>query len=421
VLHDADWFWVGFHLRAQFYPGNRLIARANLADSCPDLYNVPMTNRRAAFVYDSALEAYPYPEGHPFNTTRAKKARALAQSMGWLTGPNIQEVPPEPVDRLTLKKFHSAQYVRALKASSEGKWDSHALNMGIGSADCPVFEGLYDHAVLATGASLVGARMILNDEVDVAFNPSGGFHHAFPERAAGFCYFNDVALACMVLAESGKKVLYLDVDVHNGDGVAYAFKDRKDVMTISLHENPKILFPGTGFEDEIGEGQGKGYCVNLPLPVGTYDMVYINVFESVALPLIRAYSPDVFVLEFGADALAGDPLAHLQLTNNTYVDVINHLLGFEKPILMTGGGGYHVGNTVRAWALGWSVLSGMDDGLDLSMGMGGVMMESTEWHGGLRDRDLVIPETQRVSVSSAINKTVETVKSLVFPIHGISV
>ncbi len=136
MLHDADWFCVGFHLRAQFYPGNRLIARANLADSCPDLYNVPMTNPRAAFVYDSAMEAYPYPEGHPFNTTRAKKARALAQSMGWLTGPNIQEVPPEPVDRLTLKKFHSAQYVRALKASSEGKWDSHALNMGIGSADC---------------------------------------------------------------------------------------------------------------------------------------------------------------------------------------------------------------------------------------------------------------------------------------------
>ena len=238
-----------------------------------------MTTRRAAFLYDSELEKYPYPDGHPFNTTRAKKTRDLAESMGWLAGPGIQEVPPEPVDRLTLKKFHSAQYVRTLKAAAEGKWESHALNMGIGSADCPVFEGLYDHAVLATGASLVGARMILNDEVDVAFNPSGGFHHAFPEKAAGFCYLNDVALACTVFAEAGKKVLYLDVDVHNGDGVAYAFKDRKDVMTISLHENPKILFPGTGFEHEIGEGEGKGYCVNLPLPVGTYDMVYLNAFE----------------------------------------------------------------------------------------------------------------------------------------------
>lgn len=330
-------------------------------------------------------------------------------------------MPPEPVDRLTLKKFHSASYVRTLKRSSEGQWESQALSMGIGSADCPVFDGLYEHAVLATGATLMGARMIMNHEVDVAFNPSGGFHHAFPERAAGFCYFNDVALACMLLAEAGRKVLYLDVDVHNGDGVAYAFKDRKDVMTISLHENPKILFPGTGFEDEIGEGPGKGYCVNLPLPAGTYDMVYLNAFQAVVLPLIRAFDPDVFVFELGADALAGDPLAHLQLTNNTYVDVINHLLGFDKPILMTGGGGYHVENTVRAWALGWSVLSGMDDGEDLSLGMGGVMMESTEWQGGLRDRDLVIPETQRRSVSSAINNSVEMVKSLVFPIHGLSV
>jgi len=381
----------------------------------------PMTTRRAAFIYDSALEQYPYPDGHPFNTTRAKKTRALAQSMGWLTGPGVQEVPPEPVDRLTLKKFHTAQYVRALKNSSDGKWDSNALNMGIGSDDCPVFEGLYEQAVLAIGASLVGARMILDGEMEVAFNPSGGFHHAFPEKAAGFCYLNDSALACMTFAEAGKKVLYLDIDVHNGDGVAYAFRDRKDVMTISLHENPKILFPGTGFEHEIGEGEGKGYCVNVPLPVGTYDMVYLNVFESTVLPLIRAFAPDVFVLEFGADALAGDPLAHLQLTNNSYCDVIDHLLRFDKPILMTGGGGYHVGNTVRAWALGWSVLAGLDDGIDLSMGMGGVMMESTEWHGGLRDRALVIPEKQRTSVSSAINKTVETVKSLVFPVHGLPV
>lgn len=391
----------------------------NLAEARTGFYNETMTTRRAAFVYDSVLEQYPYPEGHPFNTTRAKKARDLAESMGWLSGPGIQEVPPEPVDRLTLKKFHTAQYIRSLKNAADGKWDSHALAMGIGSADCPVFSGLYEHATLATGASVKGAHMILNGEVDVAFNPSGGFHHAFPELAAGFCYLNDTVLACMVFAEAGKRVLYLDVDVHAGDGVTYAFKDRNDVMTISLHENPKILFPGTGFEHEIGEGPGKGYCVNVPLPVGTYDLVYVNVFESLVIPLIKSFNPDVFVLEFGADALAGDPLAHLQLTNNTYADVINHLLHFEKPILMTGGGGYHVGNTVRAWALGWSILCGMDDGIDLSMGMGGVMMESTEWHGGLRDRELIIPETQRISVSSAINKTVETVKSLVFPIHGL--
>ena len=114
-------------------------------------------------------------------------------------------------------------------------------------------------------------------------------------------------LACAVLAEQGKRVLYLDVDAHHGDGVANAFYDRSDVMTISLHQNPKTLFPGTGFEDEIGAGSGTGYCVNVPLPVGTYDEAYIKVFEAVALPLIPAYNPDVFVFELGADALAGDP------------------------------------------------------------------------------------------------------------------
>ena len=135
------------------------------------------------------------------------------------------------------------------------------------------------------------------------------------------------------------------------------------------------------------------------------------------MPLMKVYDPDVFVLEFGADGLAGDPLAHLQLTNNTYVEVIEKVLSFRRPVLMTGGGGYHIENTVRAWTLGWSVLSGQDGGDDANIGMGGVMMESTEWHGGLRDRELVIPETQRISVSSAIQKTIEAVQSLVFPLH----
>ena len=122
---------------------------------------------------------------------------------------------------------------------------------------------------------------------------------------------NDVALACTVLAEAKKKVLYLDVDVHYGDGVANAFYDRNDVMTISFHESGRTLFPGTGFEDEIGTGAGKGYCVNVPMPVGTYDQAYMMAFKAVAIPLIKAFNPDVIVLQLGADGLAGDPLAHL--------------------------------------------------------------------------------------------------------------
>ncbi|MHC4703398.1 MAG: arginase family protein, partial [Planctomycetota bacterium] len=227
--------------------------------------------RKAVFIYSQELEKYRYPRQHPFTTVRARGTREIARSMGLLSGAGRSEVAPKPAARMVLKKFHTGRYLHALKKAAEGHWDAEAFAMGIGTEDCPVFKGLYDYAVLATGATITGAEMLVSGEADIAFNPSGGYHHAGPEKAAGFCYINDVAIACMVLAEQGKRVLYLDVDVHNGDGVAEAFYDRRDVMTISLHQNPKTLFPGTGFADEIGAGDGKGYCVNVPLPIGTYD------------------------------------------------------------------------------------------------------------------------------------------------------
>jgi len=375
-----------------------------------------LESRKAVFIYSSELEKYRYPPEHPFNTIRAKRTREIVNSLGLLTGDGRREVPPVPAERLVLKKFHSARYLHALKTAAKGRWDTEALNMGIGTGDCPIFEGLYEYAVLATGATLVGAKLILSGEAEVAFNPSGGFHHAMPEQASGFCYINDVALGCITLTEAGKRVLYLDVDVHHGDGVAYAFYDRCDVMTISLHQNPRTLFPGTGFEDEIGTGKGKGYCINVPLPVGTYDQAYMKAFEAVALPLIKVYKPDVFVFELGADALAGDPLAHLFLTNNVYVEVINHLLSFNKPILATGGGGYNVDNTARAWALAWTVLCGAD--ID-NHAVGGVMLSSTEWQGGLKDGARGVSDQQRDTVMPVIDTVIEAVKAKIFPIHGL--
>jgi len=373
--------------------------------------------KKSVFIYSPKLENFSYPSDCPFNTDRAVQVRKIVNSMDLLSGEGRSEASPVPAERLVLKKFHSARYLHALKTAAKGRWDNEALEMGIGTLDCPVFPDMYDYAVLATGATLTGVKLILSGSAGAAFNPSGGFHHAWPERAAGFCYINDVALACTVLAEEGKRVLYLDIDVHHGDGVAYAFYDRNDVMTISFHENPRTLFPGTGFENEIGTGRGKGYCINVPLPAGTYDEVYIKAFESIALPLITAYNPDVIVFELGADALAGDPLAHLYLTNNVYVEIIEHLLSFDKPILATGGGGYNVSNTVRAWALAWSVLAGADSGSDMSQAVGGVMLESTDWQGGLRDRALVVSQTQRETVVPVIEATIEAVKANIFPIH----
>ena len=376
-----------------------------------------MATKKASFIYSPELEKFSYPADCPFNTDRAGQVRKILNSMDLLSGDNRSEVAPVPAERLVLKKFHSARYLHALKTAAKGRWDTEALDMGIGTLDCPVFSGMYDYSVLATGATLTGVKLILSGSAEVAFNPSGGFHHAGPEKASGFCYINDVALACTILAEEGKRVLYLDVDVHHGDGVVYGFYDRRDVMTISFHESPGTLFPGTGREDEIGSGQGKGYCVNVPLPVGTYDEVYMRAFETIALPLITVYNPDVIVFELGADALAGDPLAHLCLTNNVYADVIEHLLSFDKPIVATGGGGYNVSNTVRAWALAWSILTGTGSGSDMDQAVGGVMLESTDWQGGLRDRAFVVSQSQREIVVPVVEATIEAVKANIFPIH----
>ena len=375
--------------------------------------------RKAVFMYSQQLEEYSYPPEHPFNTIRAKKTRQILNSMELLSGNGRSEVPPEPAERIVLKKFHSARYLHVLKAAAQGHSDAEALRMGIGTSDCPVFEGLYDYAVLAVGATLTAVKLILSASADVAFNPSGGFHHAGPERASGFCYINDVALACVTLAEAGKRVLYLDVDVHHGDGVAYAFYDRDDIMTISFHQNPRTLFPGTGFEDEIGTGRGKGYCINVPLPIGTYDQAYMKVFEAIAPPLISAYRPDVIVFELGADALAGDPLANLYLTNNVYADIVDFLLGLDRPVLMTGGGGYNVENTVRAWALAWTVLCGADSDAQASLGAGGIMLETAGWQGGLRDKELAVSTQQQNVVLPAIEATIEAVKANVFALYSL--
>jgi len=378
-----------------------------------------LTTKNAVFIYSSGFEKYSYPPEHPFNTVRAKRVRDIVHSMGMLSGSRRSEVKPKPAERIVLKKFHAARYLHALKAASAGHLDAEALQMGIGSQDCPVFKGVYEYSALAAGGTLTAAKMILSGETDIAFNPSGGYHHAGPELAAGFCYINDVALACIVLAEQKKRILYLDVDVHHGDGVANEFYRRSDVLTISLHQNPKTLFPGTGFENEIGTGDGEGYCVNVPLPVGTYDQAYMKAFETIVLPLTAAYNPDVIVFELGADALAADPLGNLRLTNNVYAEIIDHLMSFNKPIVATGGGGYNVENTVRAWALAWSIFCGADRGEDMSHAMGGVFLESTEWQAGLRDRALAVTEQQKNAVEPAIETVIRKIKKNVFPIHGL--
>ena len=373
--------------------------------------------KHAVFLHSPLLEGLSYPEDNPFKVRRAAMARKILRSMGLLT--DAQERSAPAADRAALETFHTREYLDAMEAAEGGDLGVEGLAMGLGTADCPVFKGMVACAAAAAGATLEAARLLLAGEASVAFNPAGGLHHAGPSTASGFCYVNDVALACLKLAEHGRRVLFLDVDVHHGDGVQNAFYDRADVMTMSFHESGKTLFPGTGFPEEIGVGEGRGYSVNVPLPAGTGDDAYLAAFGELAVPLARTYNPDVIVLELGMDALAGDPLAHLALTNNAYAQVVETVMGFDKPILATGGGGYHPENTARGWALAWSILSGCDEPADAMPAMGGVLLESTDWPGGLRDRAVVPDAASQAEVKATIAETVAAVKANVFSLHRI--
>ena len=374
---------------------------------------------KSVFIHSPEFDKLSYPSDCPFVTQRAGKTYDLILSLGLLKSDGQKVIAPRSATRSELEAFHSTRYLDELKLAAEGNLTKKGRGMGLGTPDCPVFDQMYNYASLASGATLTAAELILSGEADIAFNPSGGFHHAKAEKASGFCYLNDVVLGCLRLTEKGKRVLYLDVDAHHCDGVQDAFYATKDVMVISLHESGKTLFPWTGYENEIGKGPGLGFNVNVPLPVGIFDEAYMAVFHKIVLPLIKAYRPDAVVLELGMDALAGDPLVHLGLTNNAYVEMIDELLSFNKPILATGGGGYDVEKTVRGWALAWKTLTGAKDEPDLSFGLGGVMLQSEEWSGGLRDRALPVAEKHRRSIVSTIEATINTVKNNVFGYHEI--
>ena len=379
-----------------------------------------MEVKHAAFVHSPQLEQYSYPPECPFSTARAGLTRKAVASMGLLTGESRREVAPRQPRRAELLGFHTDRYLHVLAEAPRGHLDAEGLAMGLGTAETPIFRGLYEYATLAAGATLTAADLLLDGQATLAFNPSGGYHHAHPEQASGFCYINDVAIGCQHLAAAGKRVMFLDIDAHHCDGVQEAFFARRDVMTVSFHESGKTLFPGTGFEDEIGVGEGRGYAANVPMPAGLYDDAFLKAFRAVALPLIDAFDPDVIVMELGMDCLAGDPLTHLSLTNNAYADAIRLVVRSGKPILATGGGGYNVQNSVRGWALAWSVLCDEDtDADEMIVGLGGVMMATTDWLGGLRDRLLAPSDAQRRDVDLQLDATIAKVKANVFAYHGL--
>jgi acetoin utilization protein AcuC len=370
-------------------------------------------------LYAPELEGLSYPPDCPFKTQRAGLTRARLISFGLLGDVLHAEAAARPATREELLEIHEADYLDQLQRAAGGDLTVDGLHMGLGQADTPVFRDLFEYGAWACGAGWVAADLLLSGQADIAFNLWGGFHHAHAAKAGGFCYLNDVALACHHLARCGKRVACLDIDAHHGDGTQAIFYRRRDVLTISLHESGRTLFPWGGFEEEIGEDEGLGYNANLSLPADTYDEAFVPAIDRAVLPLLKSYDPDVIVLELGLDILAGDPLTHLHMTNNVVADVLYRLLALDKPLLVLGGGGYHVEHTVRGWALAWRTCSGDEAADDFSFGLGGVMLGSSEWAGGLRDRVLPVMAEQRRAVEPPLAQSIQRLLANLSPYHAL--
>lgn len=305
---------------------------------------------RAGAIWDERYLAYDFGD-HPLNPVRLDLTIRLARELGVLE--RLQLSAPTAADAKQLLTVHDAAYLDAVRAASA---NPSFTGFGLGTSDDPVFPGMYDAAALIAGGSAQAALAMWNGDVEHAVNIAGGLHHAMPGYASGFCIFNDVVLAIReLLAAGAAKVAYVDIDVHHGDGVQAAFYDDPRVLTISLHQDPRTLFPGTGLPSELGVGAAEGTSVNVALPPGTDDAGWLRAFHAVVPGAVRAFGPDVLVSQCGCDTHHEDPLANLELTVDGQRAAIAamHSLAHEVANgkwVAFGGGGYGLIRCVpRTW------------------------------------------------------------------------
>ncbi len=357
----------------------------------------------ARFIYSSELAGFELSPDHPFKPARARLALEMCRSRGLFEGSAaVVEEFSEPEKGL-LERWHTAEYISLLKRAESGREvDVEMLHHGLGTAENPVFRGVYTYSKLAATASVMAARAAA--EGDSAFNPCGGFHHAHPDRASGFCYVNDAVIAILELRSRGLRVAYVDIDAHHGDGVQEAFYDDPDVLTISVHESGRTLFPWGGFEKEWGAGKAKGFNINVPLEPETDDNAFLFLFSEIVMDALELFAPEVIVGTFGTDTFATDPLTHLKMTNNGYADAVSMLRSRYPRIAAVGGGGYNMENAVRGWTLLWAELAGRQLGGGYGGALGGVLMGDASIEGSdLRDMHVYTsgPEADKVKRRSA--------------------
>ncbi len=312
---------------------------------------------KTAVVLSEELWQIGHDENHPLRPERLQRAYELMTAYEAFDGHNSRLVAPRPATTDQLLLFHTKEYVDAVRSLSSGESTYAASQYNFGPGDNPVFEGMYEIAGLKVGAALRATELVTSGEVDVAFSPAGGMHHARANYASGFCIFNDLAVLIHSLLAQGLRVVYVDIDVHHGDGVQEAFYDTDRVLTISVHESGRFIFPGTGFVRETGRGVGQGFAVNLPLAPYTDDEVYVWAFEQVVPPLIQWFEPDVVVSQLGIDTHYLDPLGHLALTTQGYSQVVGILKRCAPRWVAMGGGGYEVSVMPRAWTLAYGIMS----------------------------------------------------------------
>ncbi len=389
----------------------------------------------SAFIYSEEFSKFEYSSSHPFKPVRAKLTLDLCRRYGLVDWPWIRILPPHSTDFQTLAEFHDATYLKVLKAidsdaearelwpdllsKEDLKGDPRLLKYGLGTEDNPVFSGVYDFSLLTAGATLLGAKKIASGEIQVAFNPVGGFHHAGRDHAEGFCYVNDIAIATIQLLKQGLRVAFVDIDAHHGNGVQDAFYGDNRVLVISFHQNGKDIYPWSGFENEIGEGQGKGFTVNVPLPAGTDDEIFEHAFEEIVPPLLGAFKPDIVIGELGADTHLADPLSDLNLTNLGYSRVVEKLAEISPRLLALGGGGYDLYKTARNWTLAWAVLNGLEPRDEFAGVVGGMMFGPEADAGDIYDKKFVTGGKVKEQIKQEIDRVLAAIKDTVFPLHRI--
>jgi len=370
---------------------------------------------KTAFIYSEDFQRFDYGTTHPLKISRLRLTYELINAYGLLSLPDTQYVEAEAAGDDDLLLFHDREYLEVLKVANMGLEVPNAWVYGLGPGDNPVFRGLLDWSRIVAGASLRAARMVESGEADIAFNIAGGLHHAQASRASGFCFINDPVIVIRSLLRNGRRVAYIDIDAHHADGVQEAFYDTDKVLTVSIHESGRVLFPGTGFEDETGIKEGEGYAVNIPMPPASDDELFLYSFNEIVPPLIEKFRPDVIVTQLGVDAFSNDPLTDLNYTNNGFCEAVRKLKEISGKWVALGGGGYEVSNVAKAWTLVWAIMNGVE--IPPALPEDFLKRHSHEGFGSERINDEVYIERglRKEHMREEVERVVNYIKEHVFP------